>query len=490
MAAIIKDEFKVKILSNFIAKLATDSLYLGIARPYYWDTVANNDVVIPIPTNTISGSLDDWEDMIALKKITSSDAYHGIYKEMWVVNVKYDAYRHDWDGNKTATYNGANQSPSLPQSVGDVKCVVITSNYSVYMCIKQKIINGEVQPSLYSPETGIAIGTNTGIVKTADGYYWKFIAVTSPADLIKFSTKYYHPIETLSAAPAPSDPYYPQWVNQENSKSFKNGIYVINVTAKGSGYNGGIAGIRAVTNAETDAEFKVIGDGVGLQYTVTYGSGGSIEEIEVTNPGSGYTHSQVTAATGAGAIFDIIYTSTRGLGVDPVKDVVARYLLVNSKLEGAEGSGDFTVENDFRKILLVYNPTNYGTSTIATVATLDASTKFMVGTGLGTGAYPIDAIITGATSGCKGRVVDFDETSGALRVIRTSTENLGSIYANNSFVVGEGINSAPGTGGGTIISIVNPEVQNNSGDIIYSEYRTPILRAADQSEALNVIVKF
>lgn len=489
MAAIIRDSFKVKTLQKFIGALATDSLYLGIARPYYWDTIASNDTVVPAPLNTVIGALDDWEDMIALKRVVQTDVYHGIFKEMWTANVKYDTYRHDWDGTRVAVYNGASSSVSMPHSIGDVKCFVITSNYSVYVCLKQKIINGEVQPSLYSPSTGTPIGTNTGIVKTADGYYWKFLAVTSAADLIKFSSKYYHPIEVVGSAPAPEDAYYPQWVSQENSKTFKGGIYVINVLTAGSGYNGGVAGTRAVTNAETDAEFKVIGDGVGLEYTVTYGASGTIVDVEVTDPGTGYTHATITATTGINASFDVIFTTAKGLGVDPVYDTVARYMLINAKLEGAEGSGDFTIENDFRKILLVYNPTNYGSSTVATAGTLDAATTLMVGTGLSSGAYPIDAVITGDTSGCKGRVVDFNETTGALRVIRTSSENAGSLYANNSFQVGEGLSTSPGTAGGTIASIADPEVQSYSGEVIYSEYRAPISRGPDQSESLNIIVK-
>lgn len=490
MAAIIRDEFKVRALSSFISSLGTDSLYLGIARPYYWDTIAENDVIVPIPTNTVIGTDDDWEDMIALKKVNQSDTAHGIFKELWTSNVVYDVYRHDWDSTITSKYTGSNANDSLPNGIGATKSVVITSNYSIYICIKQKIINAEVQPSLYSPDTGTAVGTNTGVVKTADGYYWKLLAVTSASNIIKFSTKYYHPISTLTSAPAPSDPYYPQWENQEYSKNFKGGIYTIVVTGNGTGYNSGTAGTRNVTDAETDAEFKVIGDGVGLQYTVSYGSGGTISDIEITNPGAGYTHAQITASTGAGAAFDIIFTSMRGLGVDPIKDVSARFLLINTKLEEAEGSGDFTVENEYRKILLAYNPTTYGTSTVATASTLDAAITLMIGTGLGVGAYPIDAVVTGATTGCKARVVDFDETTGALRIIRTSSENLGSLYANNSFQVGENVSSSPGTSGGTIASIVNPEVQPYSGDIIYSEYRAPILRSPDQSESINIIVKY
>jgi len=490
MSAIIHDNFKIKTLKYFIDSLGTDSLYLAIARPQYWDVVAENDYVIPTPYNTVEGILRDWEDVTSLKRIFASSTSFGIFKEMWTPNVKYDTYRHDWGGTIPSVYNGANASQTLPQSLGDVKCVVITASYDIYLCLKQKVTNGEVQPSLYSPDTGTPIGTDTGIVKTSDGYYWKYLGATSTNDVISFSSKYYHPITTVPSAPGPSDAYFPQWESQENSKLLKGGIYIINVLVKGTGYNGGVAGTRNVTNAETDAEFKVIGNGTGLQFTVTYSSGGSIDDVEVTNPGTGYTHAEVVLTTGTAAEIEIIFTPSSGLGVDPIKDVVGRFLILNVTLTGAEGSGDFTIENEYRKILLISNPTNYGGSTVSTAATLDATTTFNVGTGLGVGAYPIDAIITGATTGCVARVVDFDETLGNLRIIRTIAENLGEASANNDFQVGEALNSTPGTAGGTIVSITTSEVQPNSGDIIYSEYRAPIARSLEQTESLNLIVKF
>jgi hypothetical protein len=489
MAAIIRDSFKVNALTQFISSLSTNSLYMGIGRPQYWDTVGNLDSSIPSPENTTIGVNADWEDIMSLKKLNLTDAAVGIYKESWQANVKYDAYRHDWNGTITSVYNGPNSAPTTPSSLGDVKCFVVTANYNIYLCLKQPILLGIVQPSIYNPESGTAIGTNTTIVKTADGYYWKYIGTTSTADTLKFSNKYYHPLVTLRADPGGSSTYYPQWLAQQYSTNKKGGIYVINVLTNGSGYNGGVAGTINVTDAEGDVQFSVIGDGTGLAFTVTYGASGSILDVEITNPGTGYTHAVIIPATGTGATFDIIYTPAAGLGCDPVKNLVARYLILNTQIVGAEGSGDFTTTNDYRKITLMMNPTIYGTATVATAATLDATQTLMMGTGLAVGAYPVDAIVTGATSHAKGRVVDFN-TTGALRIIRTSSENLGNVGANNSFQVAESVTSSPGTGNAVIASIVNPEVQKSSGDVLYSEYRAPTMRGVSQTDDIKIILKF
>lgn len=490
MSAIIRDAFRVKTLTNFINSLTTDSLYLGIARPQFWDTVAGLDTIIPTPTNTNIGVNSDWDDMLSLKRLNVSDVISGVFKEMWQANVVYDIYRTDWDGTKIASYNGPNIAPTMPTSLSDVKFYVVTPNYNIYACIKQLVVNSIPQPSLYSPDTGVAVGINTGVVKTADNYYWKFIATTSPADLVKFSSTYYHPIETLTIAPAPADSYFVQWTNQTYSASFKGGIYTINVLAQGSGYNGGIAGTRVVSNSATDTQFSVIGDGSGLQYTITYGSGGAIVDIEVESPGVGYTHAIITAATGTGGSFEIIFTPMTGLGCDPLRDLMSRYLLVDTTLTGAEGNGIFTVSNEYRKIILVLNPFNFGTTSSATSSDLDATITLNMGLSLSGTAYPVDAIITGSTSGAKGRIVDFNTTNGHLRIIRTSSENFNTLGATSSFQVNETVTSTPGTGNASIVSIANPGVQKYTGDIIYSEYRSPILRGTAQTEDIKVILKF
>ena len=489
MSAIIRDAFRVKTLSAFIAALSTQSLYLGIGRPEYWDTVGNTDTIVPIPVNTIAGVDADWSDMMQMKRINATDASNGIYKEMWSPNTIYDVYRHDWDGSRISVYNGASTTPSLPSSLGDVKCFIVTSTYNIYVCLKQAFVNGVVQPSLYSPDTGISIGTNTTIIKTADNYYWKFIATTSAANIIKFSSSYYHPVTTIQSSVTSIDPYYNQWMAQQYSANFAGGIYVINVLSGGSGYNGGVAGIRVVTASNTDTQFAIVGDGNGLQYTVVYGAGGTILTIEVESPGNNYTQATIVANGGIGGIFEVIFTPLSGLGVSPIDDVIARYMLISTSLVDAEG-GIFTTSNDYRKLTLVYNPYSFGTTVPATSADLDATISLNMGLGIASGAYPSDAIITGQSSLAKGRVVDFTPSTGILRLIRTPSENTNSVGASRPFIVSELVTSSPGTGTSSIQNIIQPQVQPFSGSILYSEYRNAVMRGATQTEVLQIIVKY
>jgi hypothetical protein len=490
---VIRDSFRLLNLRKFISSLSgTDTLYVGIGRPQYWDvsTIPNNDAVelgsaTYMAKNNLASEKYDREDLMSLKRVNITDVSHGILKEMWTAGKKYDIYRHDWDGTIQSVYDD-----SFPASLATVKCVVINNSYDIYLCIKQGKSGSTINPSIYSPETGVAVGgPTTGVVKTADGYYWKFLAKTDGADISSFSSITHHPVKTLTSAPPGTSTYYAQWTSQLNSQNFKSGIYVINVTNGGSGYNGGSAGTRVVTDAEGDAQFRVIGDGTGLQYTVTYGAGGSILDVEITNPGTGYTHAVVSATGGSNAAFDIIYTPPSGLGADPVKDASALYFLASVSLNSAEG-GKFTILNDYRKIYLISNPLNYGTSVISTSSTLSAYQTFVCSsiTG-GANAFKPDDIITGSSSGAKARVIDFDGVN-TIRLIRTSSENLGSVGANNNFLVGETLTTNGGTGTGVISTITLPDMDRNTGEFIYSEYRGAILRQSGQTEVIKVIVEF
>ena len=54
----------------------------------------------------------------------------------------------------------------------------------------------------------------------------------------------------------------------------------------------------------------------------------------------------------------------------------------------------------------------------------------------------------------------------------------------------EVVTGATSTATGTIGSLTNPEIEYNSGKMIYAEDRSPITRATDQTENIKLIVEF
>jgi hypothetical protein len=486
MTTTIRNEFRVSNVTNFISSLSNgNNLYLGISRPEYWNIASASDAAPSIPQNNCYGVASDWEEMMQMKLISPSSMSNGMFKEIWAPNTAYDTFRHDWNGTRASVYNGPNNFVGLPADLSQAKYYVITSAFNIYICLKQSVVGGVVQASTQNPDTGTPVGSNTGVYSTSDGYLWKFIAVTTPANVVSFSTNTYHPASTIITAPGSNDPYFPQWTNQLNSANFKQGVYVINVTAGGSGYNSGVSGTVSIGSG-TAGSVTILGNGINLVGTMTFGSGGTITNINITNPGSGYTYMSIAVTGGSGFTYDPIFTPSWGLGADPVQDLSAYYAIINSTLNSNEGP--FTVTNDYRKICLVYNPTTYSSSALATTQYLDATWTFQLQTGLAVGAYTSDEVVYDSATGAYGRVVDFNNTTGVLRIIRTSNENAGIAGASAGFAVGSTV--APGIGIIQTAGIKTPTVQAGSGHIIYVEYRSPIARSLGQSENISLVVEF
>ena len=83
MTAAIREDFRYLNVSTFIDSIDTGSLYLGIGRPYAWNPATSSDSTPDTPFSTIKSINEDWEDMIALKRVFSSNTSHGIYRENW-----------------------------------------------------------------------------------------------------------------------------------------------------------------------------------------------------------------------------------------------------------------------------------------------------------------------------------------------------------------------------------------------------------------------
>ena len=176
--------------------------------------------------------------------------------------------------------------------------------------------------------------------------------------------------------------------------------------------------------------------------------------------------------------------------------------MLNKSLVGLEGTSDITVSNDFRRIGLVRNPTNYGTSTVSSASTL-RGTKVVLGSA-SSGTFVVDEKITQATTGAVGKVVEWDSTNKLLHYVQTRFPDCGT-DSNGNLTAFSGTNTITGAGGATLTpsassstvnavaltwGYANPEVQPDSGDIIYVEQRSPITRAADQTENIKLIIEF
>ena len=473
MAAIITEKFRLHNAKQFreVASESGNDMYMFIGRPSAWSDDSNP----PTPVDSLNDEYDAYANMVALKKVASTDVSHAIVRRDWTSDTVYDEYRHN--------YSSSNTSNSGASTLWASTFYVMTDDYNVYKCISN---NSGAQSTVKPDHTTVAIPTES------DGYKWKFMYSVSASDVIKFVTSDFIPVKTLGAktavegdsgalGTAASDDASAQW-DVENG-AVDGTIEHIRVTAAGSGYTDGTYTVA------------IAGDGSSATASITVSSG-AVSAATINAVGSGYSVASINSATfiasagsGSSATFDVIVSPKAGHGSDPVEELGGNYVIVNSRLEYAEGSGDFPTENDFRQIGLIVNPTNIGTNTLSSASTLSASNAFTMASGATMPSVDdkIRNASTLAAGSAAGIVVSVDSTNRIISYLPST----GSTDLYNDFSASDTVYSSAGASLGTISSVdsTRPEVQRNSGDIVYIENRGAVARAADQIEDIKLIIE-
>ena len=445
MPAIITNAFRTYNADNFISSFSTNKVYLMIGKATAWSGAdlrqyagTPTDTALPTPIDTTSAPYVHHNDMIAAKLISSSDISHVVKRVDWTTGTVYTEYSHLQDDQIDQTF------------------FVMTDQYNVYKCIS----NYGGAASTVKPTGQLAT-----IIETSDNYRWKFMYEVQQADVLKYVTTDWIPVKYLA-----TDDGNAQWDVQQ--AAVDGALDHMDVTAGGTGYvNTHTATAQAgsattITLASTasatndiyngmtvyissgtgDGQIKVITDYVGSTkvatvstwttnpdntsvyevmplVTISHGSetpaptttatarcssvvGGVIKKIAMTAVGAGYRYATATLTLGggSGATIEPRISPKNGHGKNAKTELGGAYVMLNIRLVGTEG-GDFTVGDDFRKVILITNP-------------------------LVSGAAPTALTYSGA------------------------------------------------------------ELDDDSGEMIYVEYRAPINRASDQTEDIKLVVEF
>ena len=99
MAAIITEKFRTHNARQFIEDFSEtgDRNFIFIGRSHAWP----DDTAPPAPANSIEEEINAYEDMIALKKVSSTDISHGLVRYNWTSGTTYDEYRHNYSATNT-----------------------------------------------------------------------------------------------------------------------------------------------------------------------------------------------------------------------------------------------------------------------------------------------------------------------------------------------------------------------------------------------------
>ena len=138
-----------------------------------------------------------------------------------------------------------------------------------------------------------------------------------------------------------------------------------------------------------------------------------------------------TGVTGTGAL-EVVLAPQGGHGSDFELELNAKRVMTNIRLTYAEGSGDFPVDNDFRRIGIIKDPYNWSTTDFATLDTLNGLYAVKVN-GATADFVPDETITQALASGgtAKGTVVSWtldsgSTTAGVLKYLQSPEQHTDS----------------------------------------------------------------
>jgi hypothetical protein len=435
MAQIITENFRVFNATRFVEYVVdTNTLYLFIGRPQSWD----NEPTAPTPVNVPYQDTLYWADAVALKRIVPNDFKQVVERKNWSAGVVYSQY-----DNASSTLYGSN-------------FYVLTQDNNVYKCISNNFgAASSIKPT----------GTSINVITTSDGYQWKYLYSLSDTDLLKFLTGDFMPVN----------------LNYDiTSTAIKGTIDNAVVVNSGNSYT---------TNSNITVSILGDGSGAAVGSILTTGAN-TIDRIILSAPGSNYTYANLVIQGGGGsnATARAIVSPINGHGSDVLTELGARYVMINTRLNYAEGGGDFPVVNDYRRIGIVKNPISNATSTMATETTLDATITLNVSNV--TGTFTLDEYISGDNTNSNAFIVSANANVSSGNVTIRYITPIELFAGNIIFSAGETIRGANSLAVGTISTITPAEVKKNTGQILYVENRAKITRASDQAENIHIVIEF
>ena len=555
MTAIIKNKFRLQnardFLDNFNSSAHTTSRnhYLFIGKPTVWGTGSMSaELSPPAPLDAYESEARIWDEMLGLKKIDSATTSLIIRRSDWQSGTAYAIY----DDRDADLHNQPTQTRVTalsPTPAGNF--YVITDTLDIFVCLENDNNSAStVKPEKQNP------ATNLIDYRSQDGYVWKYVASVSSANAAKFLTDSWVPVKTLSAndgstqwtvqaaavsgevmsvvvenvgsgytrtytgtvttigtngqgkgtailstgSPSAVDDFYNNGQIHITSGSGINEIYTI------EDYNGGTKQIILTTawsaNVTTGntcqilPKLNVATNGTDVKLRPVVDVSGTITNILPITRGSNSTFISVSVENslgGTGAIVRPILSDLDGLGKDVEKDLNAIFIMLNAKLQYAEGAGDFPTNNDYRQLGIIRDLRNYD-GTLATDTTRIATKKLNLTNVTNANALVYDEIFQISLS-IRGVALQYTKTSaegvspetGTLTFMQNPTTGYGT-FTNSSTITG-----TQSTFSAQIAStngVVNEEIQKGAGNLLYIENRRAIIRSQNQIEDIKAIVEF
>ena len=371
------------------------------------DADPGSDTNPPTPYDTVSNEMQTWVQVLAAKNIGSADVSFVVPRYNWVSGETYAAY------DDADTY------------LFEKPFYVLNRDYRVYKCID----NNGANP-VYDEPSSVDVDSYT---QTSDGYVWKFMYSISPADVVKFVTPEWIPVQTIYNYDEKAANTYQLDQSNVQLNAVDGDITRILSIAAG-----------AVGNPAADQSYTITGDGNSVSAVQ---AGGQLDLTTAIEGDSTPFRGDVdTGVAGTRAVV----SPRGGHGFDAVRELGGFYVMVNTRLE-YDQSGNIFVDNDFRKIGLLSDPlkpssdpaltghTTYADSgesqdggliTIIAGATQQVYTSAIVPAGY----YPGVAVFTGSQAATNGSADIQVASDGTVVEASITVRDAGSGYSVDDVV--------------------------------------------------------
>ena len=498
MSAIITEKFRQHNADQFVESFTETSnstyyLFVGKATAYTSATTGGSDSSPPAPADAPGDTeFYAWDSMLAAKNVTSSDVSYAIPRRNWANGDTYDMYDDDISSSSTTTSGASN--------LYDSTFYFMTSDYRVYKVLDN---NAGAAYSGAEPTSESTSPFELG------GYVLKYMYAITTSEAAKYLTSDFIPVSNDSTITAAATDGGIESLKITAGTGYTNGTYYAAIYGDGTSAGTSSGGIVRIT--VSGGTIQSFGLTAGSDTTIH--AGGAAYTFGTVNLASGFTFSDsglssASAIGGSGGAIEVVISPKNGHGFSAIKELGGHYVMTATTLTQAEND-DITTSNDFRQVGLVVDPTTFGTSTVASSST--ARQTYVIKASSVSGTFEVDEKITQATSGAVGKVVEYDSTLSLLYYQQerfgdfgtNSTTGDHSVFTGTNVITGatssatftpsansETITLANNNTLATTSGYANPELQPDSGNIVYLENRKPIQRDSDQTEDIKLIIEF
>jgi hypothetical protein len=412
--------------------------YVMLGRNIAWDA---NDAA-PAIYDTENTLFNTYNNFLGGKKITGNDVQPVIPRVNWSANIVWTAY----DDASNTLFSSSNAMYAY------------ASGGNVYKCLN----NANGAYSTIEPANNYT--SANGFTSPGDGYLWKYMYKVPSTS--QFLTAAWMPVPTTQS------PAYFGFANN----IIKGAISRLVLTTGGAGYS------------NTNTTIAITGSGSSANATANVNANGNVIAITLNNRGVDYLRQNTrvnVVGSGSNAAIRVILSPYGGHGFNPARELGANTIMIAVKVGDVDSTeGDtITSNNEFRQVGLLLRPNRYGENSAVTTANANIAVTMVT-----------QLILTSGPSYLKDELV----YQGVAVSNSTFSANVSDIFTNAVRTTNRQGTPVPGalligqTSGvsRTVVTYTNPDLDEESGDLVYTENRSPVVRSDGQAEWIKIIVNF